>query len=56
MGEKEWKKLKKLGKINEKSAFIKGKSEKVGEKYDFQKKGGGRKNDFQPKYIEVIQN
>ena len=31
----------KVGKINEKAAFLKGKSEKVGKKYDFQKKGGG---------------
>ena len=37
------KKMKKWGKINQISALIKGKSEKVGEKYDFQKKGGGEK-------------
>ena len=33
---KRMEKMKKWGKMNKKSAFIKGKSEKVGEKYDFQ--------------------
>ena len=39
-GGKRMEKMEKWGKINEKSAFIKGKSEKVGEKIWFPEKGG----------------